>query len=980
MRINLPHVEEINTTILFLHKEKDDLKKEIEMLRAQNEHLRRAENTLQESEARYRKLYHLLRLMADNLPDLVWAKDLEGNFLFVNKAICEKLLFTENIEEPFGKPDQYFFDRVRAMHPEIPDYHTFGKDCVVTDKQVIKTRQQGRFEEFGNVKGNFLYLDVSKAPIFDDSGNIIGTVGSGRDITQQKIMEAELEISEQQIKNLFEANLAGIYQTDIHGEIIACNRAFSNIFGYNSATEVMGLNAADLYLNKQDRIDFLSKINEKKFIKNYECQLVRKDGSVCWVLVNAVLENHKQIMGSIIDVTQLKESIKALEISELNYRRLFNCMTDAVYIMDEDGHFLDVNDGAVQMYGYSKAEIVGKTPAFLGEPGKNDLERTGESLRMAFQGVRQAFEWIGRRKNGETFPKEVIINKGTYFGRDVLIANGRDITERKNEEEGIRLLSSAAMRYMDFPFARIDFQMIAEDIRALSGASLVFLNLHDNDQENFTIKAIAGDHDLIEKARGLMGGSLINKFREIDELTRIAIKARSAYNKEDVHFPKSWKIPAEQEKLLIELFDVRRQLVITICNQGNTLGSIHFSFDKDNTLKNKELTEIFLNHIGSVLLRYQAEESVSAEKNLFISGPIVVVIRNNREEFPVEYVSPNIFIQFGYRQEDFRVGKIAYASLIHPEDKAGYEEKLKSNILNNIDFFEVEYRLKNAIGEFRWVNDIIIIVRDDQGNLKNIRGYLMDITSRKEDEEKLKIYSEGLQSLNATKDKFFSIIAHDLKNPFHSIMGFSELLHQEFDSYNDEERKGYIKNIWEASESTYRLVQNLLEWSRAQTGRMEYRPQLHDLSIVANETILVMKAQAEEKNIKLLTEIRYNSMAFFDENMIKTVVRNLLSNAVKFSSPGGAVKIDMQYTTYADQPYVVVKVTDNGTGISEENIEKLFKLDEKFVLSGTSGEKGTGLGLILCKELIHKNGGKIWVTSEEGKGSSFFFSLPRMYK
>ncbi len=163
-----------------------------------------------------------------------------------------------------------------------------------------------------------------------------------------------------------------------------------------------------------------------------------------------------------------------------------------------------------------------------------------------------------------------------------------------------------------------------------------------------------------------------------------------------------------------------------------------------------------------------------------------------------------------------------------------------------------------------------------------------------------------------------------------------------------------------------------MEWSRTQTGTFEYVPEIIDLSIIASENISVLNSNADSKKIEIKSTIPYNTIAFADENMTKTIIRNLISNAIKFTNTNGKVTI----SAILKNNEVQVSVTDNGIGISQENISRLFRIDDPFKVAGTANEQGTGLGLILCKEFVEKNGGKIWVESATGVGSSFIFTLP----
>jgi PAS domain S-box-containing protein len=259
-----------------------------------------------------------------------------------------------------------------------------------------------------------------------------------------------------------------------------------------------------------------------------------------------------------------------------------------------------------------------------------------------------------------------------------------------------------------------------------------------------------------------------------------------------------------------------------------------------------------------------------------------------------------------------------------------------------------------------------------------IQAIVRDISKRKRSEEQLLKYNTELQELNQTKDKFFSIISHDLKGPFNAILGFSDILATEWNDYTDEERQHFIRNIHSSAKNTFRLLENLLEWSMAQTGKLAFRPAPFDLSVVANDVIILMREQADAKQIKLFTAINFHTMVLADENMIKTILRNLVSNAIKYTQPGGHVKIltETIAKTSENRGMLQVCVHDSGIGINPEMLPKLFRIDEKVRSSGTAQEKGTGLGLILCKELVEKNGGIIFVKSEPEKGSRFCFTIP----
>ena len=238
--------------------------------------------------------------------------------------------------------------------------------------------------------------------------------------------------------------------------------------------------------------------------------------------------------------------------------------------------------------------------------------------------------------------------------------------------------------------------------------------------------------------------------------------------------------------------------------------------------------------------------------------------------------------------------------------------------------------------------------------------------------EKLKISESNLADSNKTKDRFISILAHDLRNPLHNIIGQSFLLSESYSQLSEADRINYSKNINVSTDQMSRLLDNLLEWARAQSKGIKFAPILFDLRNVVQNVEAVLNNLAKEKSIKLVNNIPFGISIYADKSMIETVIRNLANNSIKFTKEGGKITISASLLG----SYIVTKISDTGVGISEENCQLLFKLDHNLKTRGTNNERGTGLGLIICKEFIDLHKGKIWVESEINKGSDFYFSIP----
>jgi two-component system, sensor histidine kinase and response regulator len=246
-----------------------------------------------------------------------------------------------------------------------------------------------------------------------------------------------------------------------------------------------------------------------------------------------------------------------------------------------------------------------------------------------------------------------------------------------------------------------------------------------------------------------------------------------------------------------------------------------------------------------------------------------------------------------------------------------------------------------------------------------------ELTARVNTHIQLSEQKMKLKELNNTKDKFFSIIAHDLKNPLGSLVGLCQQLFNNMDIKNNELGE-YFSVICESIQMTYNLMENLLEWSKVQIGKSSFEPEEIQLAKTVKRIIPFFDSQRKDKKLTIEVDIDNELVVLADENMLKTILRNLISNAIKFTLRGGMISIGANKVN----KYVEIYVKDNGIGISEKEMPKLFRLDTHVSTPGTENEKGTGLGLILCREFVEKNDGTIHAESEEGAGTTFYFTLP----
>ncbi len=302
----------------------------------------------------------------------------------------------------------------------------------------------------------------------------------------------------------------------------------------------------------------------------------------------------------------------------------------------------------------------------------------------------------------------------------------------------------------------------------------------------------------------------------------------------------------------------------------------------------------------------------------------------------------------------------------------GDRQKFLSSLSTNGYVKDNEYVFRKKSGEL--FPGLITAQIININNEDCIISVINDISNRKKAELNLRNSEATLRELNSTKDKFFSIIAHDLRTPFNGIIGFSQILSQQIKENNYEDIDEYAEIIQTSSEHAMALLSNLMEWSRSQSGQIKFNPQYIDLIALTQTTVELLKTSAEQKQININLNTPANIIIYADKEMIETVLRNIISNALKFTPKNGVITIHAEEKNTEH----IISITDNGVGIPQDNLEKLFKIDRSYSTAGTNDESGTGLGLILCKDFIDYHKGKIWVKSEIGKGTSIFFSLPKI--
>jgi PAS domain S-box-containing protein len=348
--------------------------------------------------------------------------------------------------------------------------------------------------------------------------------------------------------------------------------------------------------------------------------------------------------------------------------------------------------------------------------------------------------------------------------------------------------------------------------------------------------------------------------------------------------------------------------------------------------------------------------------------PIHIYIKDCESRFIM--VDKGSAQSFGLNDPEQVVGKTDFDFFSHEHAQQAYEDE-QVIIRTGAPIIKEEKETWTDRPD-TWVSTSKFPLYDKDEKIIGIFGISMDITELKQKEEKNITTNKELEKLNSEKDKLFSIIAHDLRSPFHGLLGLTEVMVKDSHEMSSEEITNYSSSLHELVVNLYSLLENLLEWAQFQKGSLAFMPKALNLSDIFSQSIDSTKQRAIQKEIIILNDIPETLKIYADEKMINSVLRNLLSNSVKFTRKNGIV---VGKAREIEEGMVEISVTDTGVGIPGNTMAKLFKLGERVGSKGTANELSTGLGLVICKEFVEKNGGRIWVESKESIGSTFYFTL-----
>lgn len=638
----------------------------------------------------------------------------------------------------------------------------------------------------------------------------------------------------------------------------------------------------------------------------------------------------------LFELETLRTKVAKLEQSEEKYRTLFEQSRDASMII-EDMVVIDCNQASCDLFGISKTEIIGKpigyfSPTFQPN-GLLSSELGFQHLMKANAEGNNLFDWIHIKSDGTEFFTEVMLTSIILNNKKLFLSTMRDITQSIQMTDQLRA-SEAQLRLI--------FNTI-EDLYFQSDQGGILQIVSPN------IERIIG-----WTADEVIGQSLSNYYAN----------------------------PNEREYLQSILYNAGYvsdyELLLNLKNGSKGYFSLSARVFYDSDSKFKGVSGL----LRDISMRKEIENILddNREKYQLLSENILDVIWvYNITEDKMKYVSPSVINLTGFTPEEALLQNLETA--LSPESIKMTRREIPIRLAKHLngdksdDSKVYEWQQYRKDGALVWIEVTVTLTDNFTDGGICIIGVSRNIEKRKIIEKQVQEKNAELEIINSTKDKFFSIVAHDLKNPLGGFREMSSMLYDNYETFDETDRKDFLLMLKNSSNSLFQFLENLLEWARSQRGQIQFAPEECNLFFIVHNCLELLQLNADKKNITINNKIPMFSIVVADSNLITTVFRNLISNAIKFTPQGGVITIGIKENNESDE-VVIVFVKDTGVGMNQETLDKLFRIDCSKNGIGTAGETGTGLGLILCKEFVEKHNGKIGAESEVGKGSTLYFTLP----
>ncbi|WP_291323622.1 PAS domain S-box protein [Desulfonatronospira sp.] len=914
---------------------------------------KRAEQDLQERDVK-------LDSILTNLEDAIWS---------VGYPDIKSIFISPAVEKIYGLSVQMFFEDPflwhKLVHPE--DQQSLEETLFELTENGVLVRVCRIIRPDGKVR----WISDRSRMVYDADNRPIRIDGIVRDITRLKQFELELEATRKDLSTILDTVPAMVWRKDRDGKYIHGNRLFCDTVG-KELKDIQGKSDFDIhpqeiavkYLNDDKQV-----LSSGQPVRNISEPHRKSTGQTGWSFTEKLpyYDQDGNITGTIgfaLDITDLKSAEMELLLKD----RAIESSINAVAMADLNGAVTYVNPAFLDLWGYQTiSEVLGKPAVFFWE-SEDAPASVIETIYT--QGSWQG-EMTARRKDGELFSVE--LNAGLVVDRDgnplCMQASFIEITERKMSEQRIRHLNAVLKAYNKVTriifHARDQKQMLQDVCQALvstRGYYNAWIILLDS-RHNVTDWGQAGLDDHFP--------ALLAAFQEDNKPER-ALNVLSSPLMQVIRDPgnECSDCPLGESYAGRSGFSVRLEV------EGFVLGLLTVSIP-ENLAVDSEEQELFTNLAGTIvqgvqrirlekIRRTQRERLKHYERIISrINDPMSLV----GTDYRYIIVNDAYLRVFGKSREEIEGSTV--------EDLLGkdiFQNKVRHHLdkaLSGEDVvFEDAFPDRDGSLKYRIMN--YYSFHDKNGQVAGVVSTAKDITALKQTEEQLIRANQALQKSNSEKDRLFSYVAHDLKSPISGFVNLTQVLSEDIKAFSLQELEQMTREMHKSSESLHALLEDLLQWARMKQGLLVYTPESVCLNDIVTAGISVARNVADQKEVDLWDNIPKGMNLFADQKMIYSVIRNLIFNAIKFTHRGGNVSIH----AHQQGSMVRVMVHDDGVGMDQDTLAGLFAMKQKKSVKGTEGEKGTGLGLALCKEFVEKHGGQIWIESRPGQGTTVYFTVP----
>ncbi|MCF6269652.1 MAG: PAS domain S-box protein [Melioribacteraceae bacterium] len=847
----------------------------------------------------------------------------------------------------------------------------FGTDVIAPEsKELVKQNMLSGYEKLYEAvairKDGTTFPAEFHGRMFEIDGEEV-KVTAVRDITEQKLSEEKMRYLNYGIEAAGEA----IVMTDVEGTIEYVNPAFTKITGY-TASEAVGKNPRIIksgFHTKEFYKEMWSTILGGKVWHN-ELTNIRKDKALykAELTIAPVFDQNGKVDGFVAiqsDISKRKQAEEALKESEEKFSAITEQSSEGIALSTPEGDYVFVNQAFCKMMGYSKDELLQMT---VFDVKKDKSEKAKEGFKKSKSKKSGAIIEVElQRKDKSSFPSEITGKPIKIGDKDMVLGIVKDITERKQAEEALR---KSRNKYQNLFEKSKDPILIIQDGKFVDCNDATVEMLKYNNKSDLLQthpsqlspeKQLDG-RDSNEKADEMMKIAIekgSNRFewnhvRADGEIFPVEVLLTSITNEDGSQLIHTvWRDISERikrEKLQRALYDISEE-----ASKADSIERFYKSLHQIiATLMPAKNFYVAIYNEDKIVFPYHIDEYDSPPPaQPFGNGLTEYVLKTRKSQIITEELDREL-------QKRGEVGLNGEYTKIWIGIYLEFEGDYKGVLVLQ------DYENENAYGD----EDVKVLQFVSQQIVKAIDKIFAETRLQKSLKE-LSEAKEELEVINKNKDRFFSIIAHDLRSPFMALLGISQMITEDIDSMSVKEVKEMTGSIHRSTQNLFKMIENLLNWSRLQMGTYQINPKNFNIKEAASNVRLLLQLSAEKKKIQIENDTD-ETFVYADEDCVKTILRNLVNNAIKFTERGGKIKLSSK----PRNNFIEITVEDNGVGINKNILERLFSITEKVSEVGTEKEIGTGLGLILCKELVEKNGGEIWVKSELSKGSKFTFSLP----